>query len=181
MLLGFLYIFLFFIEERTMQVILLERVINLGFIGDVVTVKDGFARNFLIPTRKALRATKENMALFEARKSVIEADNLKKKKEAEAAASKMSGLCVNVIRQAGDSGRLFGSVRNADVSEAAKEAGFVINKSQVVIDSPIKSLGIYVVKVVLHPDVIMDLKVNVAQSEEEAEVQLSEQKDEKEV
>lgn len=155
-----------------MQVVLLERVENLGIIGSIVTVKNGYARNFLLPRKKALRATKENLAYFETQKSVIEAENLKRKKEAEQVAAKMEGLVLNVIRQAGESGHLFGSVRNSDVAEAAHELGFQIAKVQVRIDSPIKTLGIYPLKITLHPEVIVEVKVNVAQTVEEAEAQL---------
>lgn len=155
-----------------MEVVLLERVENLGVIGSVVTVKNGYARNFLLPRKKALRATKENLAYFEAQKSVIEAENLKRKKEAEQVASKMDGLVLNIIRQAGESGHLFGSVRNSDVAEAARDAGFQITKAQVRIDTPIKTLGIYALKVTLHPEVSIEVKVNVAQTIEEADAQL---------
>lgn len=155
-----------------MQVVLLERIENLGIMGSVVKVRDGYARNFLLPKKKALRATKENIAYFEAQKAKLEADNLKRKKDAEKVASKMDDLCVNIIRQADDSGHLFGSVRNTDIAQAVQDAGFVINKSQVQIHSPIKTLGVYVIKVVLHPEVSVDIKVNVAQTNEEAEAQL---------
>lgn len=155
-----------------MQVVLLERVENLGVIGSIVTVKNGYARNFLLPRRKALRATKENLAYFEAQKSVIEAENLKRKKEAERVAVKMEGLVLNILRQAGESGHLFGSVRNSDVAEAACGAGFQIAKGQVRIDTPIKTLGIYSLQVTLHPEVTVEVKVNVAQTVEEAEAQL---------
>lgn len=155
-----------------MQVVLLERVENLGIIGSIVTVKNGYARNYLLPRKKALRATKENLAYFEAQKTVIEAENLKRKKEAEQVAAKMEGLVLNIIRQAGESGHLFGSVRNSDVAEAACEAGFKLTKTQVRIDTPIKVLGIYTLKITLHPEVIVEVKVNVAQTLEEAEAQL---------
>jgi large subunit ribosomal protein L9 len=157
-----------------MQIILLERVVNLGFIGEIVSVKNGFARNFLIPQRKALRATKENIELFKEKKAHIEADNLKKKSEAEIVASKMAGLNVNVMRQAGEFGRLFGSVRSIDIVHAINETGFLVDKSQISLDIPIKTLGIYSVKLILHPDVCVNIGVNVAQSEEEAKSQLKE-------
>lgn len=155
-----------------MQVVLLERVENLGFIGSVVNVKNGYARNFLLPRKKALRATKENLEYFETQKSHLEAENLKRKKEAEQIAGKMKGLNLNIIRQAGDSGHLFGSVRNVDIVEAVCTSGFIINKSQVCIYAPIKMLGVYVIKIALHPEVSVDVKINVAQTPEEAEAQM---------
>lgn len=157
-----------------MQVVLLERIEKLGFIGSVVDVKSGYARNYLFPKKKAMRATKANLAYFETQRVHIEADNLKKKKDAEIVSEKMSGLCINVIRQAGDSGHLFGSVRNTDIAEEISKAGFTINKSHVAINEPIKMLGIYNLKVVLHPEVQVEIKVNVAQTIEEAEAQLEE-------
>jgi large subunit ribosomal protein L9 len=155
-----------------MQVILIERVPSLGIIGDVVSVKDGFARNFLIPQKKALRATKGNIEYFESRKSHIEADNLAKKKEADAVASKMAGLAVEIIRQAGEFGHLFGSVRNVDIAKAISEAGFSVSKSQIILAIPIKTIGIYPIKVHLHPEVYVEILVNVAQSSDEANEQL---------
>lgn len=156
-----------------MQVILLERRENLGAIGSIVNVRPGYARNYLLPQKKALRATKENLEFFESQKTVLEAENLKKKKEAEQVASKMEGLCVNIIRQAGDSGHLFGSVRNADVAQAVCSAGFTINKTQVCINDPVKMLGVYLINILLHPEVSVSIKVNVAQTQEEAEAQLN--------
>ncbi|MDR0633314.1 MAG: 50S ribosomal protein L9 [Holosporales bacterium] len=158
-----------------MEVVLLERVQHLGFIGDVVTVKNGFARNFLIPKGKALRATTENLAIFEKKRALIEADNLKKKEEADVIATKISGLRVRIIRQAGESGRLFGSVRNIDIAKAVCAAGFTVNKSQVSISIPIKMLGVYQVKLMLHSDVFVEVKLHVAQSEEEVDAQIAEE------
>lgn len=153
------------------ELVLLERIEKLGQIGDVVKVRPGYARNFLLPQQKALRATKENISLFESRKAQIVADNLKRKSEAESVASKIKGLIVTMIRQAGESGQLFGSVTARDISEAVSKAGFSINKGQVLIALPIKTLGISTVHVILHPEVTVDVFVNVAKTEEEAKVQ----------
>ena len=154
-----------------MEIILLERVRKLGFMGDVVTVKPGFARHFLLPKGKALRATKENLAFFEKQKKQYEADNLKLKTEAEALAKKMEGLKLVIIRHAGESGHLYGSVAARDITEAAEKAGFSIDRSQVVLDTPIKMLGIHNATITLHPEVDVDVCLNVAKSEEEAVLQ----------
>jgi large subunit ribosomal protein L9 len=154
-----------------MNVILLERVENLGQMGDVVRVKHGFARNYLLPQKKALRASKDNLAFFESRKAQLQADNLKKKGEAEAVAAKMTGVAVVIIRQAGESGQLYGSVAARDVAEGLTKGGFTVGKSQIVIDKPIKTIGIFDVRVVLHPEVSVAVAVNVAQSDEEAQKQ----------
>lgn len=159
-------------KGNDMQVVLLEKVENLGLLGDVVNVADGYGRNFLLPQKKALRATKENLAVFEARRAKLEADNLKRRQDAERVAAKMKDLCVNIIRQADDSGHLFGSVRNTDIVSTVSDAGFTLSKAQVSIQAPIKTLGIHLVKVVLHPEVSIFIKVNVAQTLEEAEAQL---------
>jgi large subunit ribosomal protein L9 len=156
-----------------MQVILLERVAKLGQMGDVVKVKDGYGRNFLLPQGKALRATEANIKGFEARKAQLEAQNLETKKEAEAAAAKLDGQAFIVIRSASDSGALYGSVTTRDVAEAATAAGFTVGRSQVVLDRPIKDLGLHSVSVVLHPEVSVRVSVNVARSAEEAELQAS--------
>ncbi|MDR2464097.1 MAG: 50S ribosomal protein L9 [Holosporales bacterium] len=156
-----------------MRVILLGKVGNLGNLGNVVNVKDGYARNFLLPRKKALRASKENLANFEKQKAVLETENLNRKSEAEQIASKMDGLGVNIIRQAGESGHLFGSVRAIDVSNAINVAGYDVKKSQICINNPIKTLGIHILNVMLHPEVSVCVKINVAQSIEEAEVQIS--------
>jgi large subunit ribosomal protein L9 len=154
-----------------LDVILLERVENLGQMGQVVKVRPGFARNFLLPQKKALRATKENLALFEKQRTQLEAQNLTRKKEAEQVAGKIEGLTVVIIRQAGESGQLYGSVSARDLSDAVTEAGFTIARGQVVLEKPIKTLGMFPLKVVLHPEVSVQVTANVAQSAEEAEMQ----------
>ena len=156
-----------------MQVILLQRVAKLGQMGDVVKVKDGYGRNFLLPQGKALRATEANIKGFEARKAQLEAQNLETKKEAEAAAAKLDGQAFIVIRSASDSGALYGSVTTRDVADAATAAGFTVGRGQVVLDRPIKDLGLHSVSVVLHPEVSVRVSVNVARSAEEAELQAS--------
>jgi large subunit ribosomal protein L9 len=154
-----------------MQVILLERVEKLGQIGDTVSVKDGFARNFLLPKKKALRATDANQKIFEAQRAQIEANNLEAKKEAESVAKKLDGQAYVLIRQASDMGQLYGSVSSRDIAEAATEGGFTINRAQVVLNKPLKTLGISDVRIVLHPEVSVNVTVNIARSEEEAEAQ----------
>ena len=154
-----------------MQVILLERVAKLGQMGDVVKVKDGFARNFLLPRGKALRATDANKAKFEAQRATIEADNAKRREAAEAQAATMTDVSVVLIRQASNAGALYGSVSARDVADAVTEAGHKVLKSAVVLEKPIKTLGITTVKLVLHPEVTVSAKVNVARSPEEAELQ----------
>ncbi|HUN47520.1 MAG TPA: 50S ribosomal protein L9 [Stellaceae bacterium] len=154
-----------------MQVILLERVEKLGQMGQVVDVKPGFARNFLLPQKKALRATKDNIAYFEKQRTQLEAQNLARKGEAEQVAQKLDGLSVVVIRQAGESGQLYGSVSARDIAEAVTEAGFTIARGQVVQEKAIKTLGLYKQRVVLHPEVSVTVTINVAQSAEEAEMQ----------
>ena len=154
-----------------MQVILLERVAKLGQMGDVVTVKDGYARNFLLPQKKALWASEANVKAFEADKAQLEAQNLETKKEAEAMADKLNGQQFIVIRQASDGGNLYGSVTTRDAADAATEAGFTVERRQVLITTPIKELGIHKVAVTLHPEVDAEIELNVARSEEEAELQ----------
>lgn len=154
-----------------MEVILLERIEKLGQMGDVVTVKPGFARNYLLPQKKAMRATKDNMSYFETQRAQLEADNLTRKQEAEAAAAKMEGAAIIVIRQAGDAGHLYGSVSARDISDGLTEAGFTVERRQVTIDRPIKDVGLHDVRLVLHPEVSVSVSVNVARSEEEAQVQ----------
>ncbi|MDP9196724.1 MAG: 50S ribosomal protein L9 [Pseudomonadota bacterium] len=154
-----------------MEIILLERVTHLGQIGDVVTVKPGYARNFLLPQKKALRATKANREVFERQKAQLLARNQELKKEAEALAKKMGGLKVVVIRQAGETGMLYGSVNGRDIADAVKEKGFAVDRGQVSIASPIKALGLFQVQVDLHPEVPVNVTVNVARSEEGAAVQ----------
>ncbi len=154
-----------------MEIILLERVAKLGQIGDVVNVKNGYARNYLLPQNKALRATKANMAVFEEQRKEIEANNLKAKTEAEAVAKKMDGTSVVLIRQAGESGQLFGSVSARDIADALEDAGFKTDKSQVVLDRSIKILGLNDIAIRLHAEVDITVTVNVARSPEEAEIQ----------
>jgi large subunit ribosomal protein L9 len=154
-----------------MQVILLERIGRLGQMGDVVTVKNGFARNFLLPQKKALRATPENLARFEKDRGQLEARNLELKKEAEAVAGKLGGQSFVAIRQAGDTGQLYGSVTTRDIAEVVSGGGFSIDRRQVVLDRPIKTLGMQHVRVALHPEVIVEVMLNVARSEDEAERQ----------
>jgi large subunit ribosomal protein L9 len=155
-----------------MEVILLERIEKLGRIGEVVKVKPGYARNFLLPQKKALRATEANRARFEQQRHQIEANNLKRRQEAESVSGKVDGLNVVLVRQAGENGQLFGSVSPRDIAEAVSAKGVTIDRRQVVLDKPIKSLGLFPVRVALHPEVIVTVTANVAKSEEEAEIQL---------
>ena len=154
-----------------MDVILLERVYNLGQIGDVVKVKPGYARNFLLPHKKALRATEANKARFEAQRAQIEANNLERRTEAEQIRGRVDGLKVVLIRQAGETGQLFGSVTSRDLAEAVTAAGFTVERRQIILDHPIKLLGLHPVRVALHPEVIVTVSANVAKSTEEAEAQ----------
>ena len=154
-----------------MQVILLERVEKLGQIGDVVTVKDGFARNFLLPNKKALRANESNRKVFEANRAQIEADNASRRGEAEIASKDVDGKSVTLIRQASNAGQLYGSVSVRDIVEALEAEGAKVSKGMIVLDRPIKSIGVETVKVTLHPEVVVTIKVNVARSPEEAELQ----------
>jgi len=151
-----------------MQVILLERIGRLGQMGDIVTVKDGYARNFLLPQGKALRATEANRKHFDSQRAQLEARDLERKTEAEAVAEKLNGQSFIVIRQAGDNGQLYGSVSTRDISEAVTEGGFSIERQQVRLDRPIKMLGLHEVRVSLHGDVVPHVVINVARSEEEA-------------
>jgi large subunit ribosomal protein L9 len=153
------------------DVILLERVDKLGQMGQVVKVKPGFARNYLLPQKKALRATKQNLAYFEKQRAQLEAQNLERRSEAEQVAAKMNGLTVVVIRQAGESGQLYGSVTARDIADAVTAAGYTVTRGQVVLDRPIKTLGMHKDRIVLHPEVSVEITVNVAQSAEEAEMQ----------
>jgi large subunit ribosomal protein L9 len=153
------------------ELILLQRVEKLGQMGEVVKVKPGYARNFLLPQAKAVRATKANRERFERERVQLEAQNLKRREEAERVAERVQGLAVVLIRQAGDSGSLFGSVTSRDIADAATAAGLTIERSQVLLQNPIKVLGISSVRVALHPEVAIDVKVNVARSAEEAEKQ----------
>ena len=156
-----------------MQVILLERVAKLGQMGDVVDVKAGFARNYLLPQGKALTASEANVASFEAQKAQLEARNLETRKEAEAMAAKLDGQQFIVIRSASDAGALYGSVTPRDAADAATEEGFSLEKKQVVLARPIKDLGLHDVHVLLHPEVDVTIQLNVARSVEEAELQAS--------
>ena len=156
-----------------MQVVLLERVEKLGQMGDVVSVKDGYARNYLLPQSKALRATEDNLKQFEAQRAQLEARNLELKKEAEAVAAKMDGQQFIIIRQASEAGSLYGSVTSRDAADVATEGGFTIEKRQIVLDKPVKELGLHPMRVVLHPEVDATITINVARSEEEAELQAS--------
>jgi len=155
-----------------MEVILLERIERLGQMGDIVNVKTGYARNFLLPQKKAMRATSSNRAVFEQQRSHLEADNLERRQEAESVAGKIDGIDVTIIRQAGDSGQLYGSVSARDIGDSVTEAGVTVNRSQIVLDRPIKALGIYETRVVLHPEVSVTVTVNVARTDEEAKIQL---------
>lgn len=154
-----------------MQVILLERVENLGQMGDVVKVKAGYARNFLLPRNKALRATNQNVSMFEAQKKVLLADNLKKREEAEQVAKKADGVTVVLVRQASEAGQLYGSVSAADIADAVTQKGFKISKSQVSMERAYKVLGLFPVKVSLHPEVTVSVTINIARSLEEANIQ----------
>ena len=151
-----------------MQVILLERIGRLGQMGDVVTVKDGFARNFLLPQRKALRATKANRERFEKERAQLEARNLEQKSEASGVAGKLQGQSFIIVRQAGDSGQLYGSVTTRDISTVVTEGGFSIERRQVMLDRPIKTLGLHEVRIGLHAEVEPRVTINVARSPDEA-------------
>lgn len=155
-----------------MQIILLERIEKLGQMGDLVNVKPGYARNYLLPQGKALRANKANMERFESERAQREADNLTQRSEAETEAKKMDGLAVNMVRAASEMGQLFGSVTSRDIAEAVTEAGFTIDRSQVVMDRAIKALGLTETRIRLHPEVSVSVIVNIARSLAEAETQL---------
>lgn len=154
-----------------MQVVLLERVEKLGQMGDVVKVKDGFARNFLLPRKKALRATKANIEQFEGQRAQLEARNLELKKEAEELHSRVNGQAFIVLRQAGETGILYGSVSTRDIADAMTTGGFTTARNQVVLDKPIKTIGLHDVRIVLHPEVSATISINVARTEEEAQRQ----------
>lgn len=154
-----------------MQVILLERIGRLGQMGDVVRVRDGFARNFLLPQGKALRATDENRKQFETQRVHLEARNLELKAEAEAVAGRLDGKVFVAIRQAGDTGQLYGSVSTRDIADVIGEGGFSIDRRQVLLDRPIKALGVHEIKLQLHPEVIINASLNVARSTDEADRQ----------
>ena len=155
-----------------MDVILLQRIESLGQMGDVVKVKPGFARNFLLPQKKAMRATKENMAFFEKQRAQLEAQNLKQRADAQAVADKMGDkFSVVIIRQAGETGMLYGSVSSRDIAVAVTEGGVTVTRAQVLLDQPIKALGLFKTRVALHPEVAVGITVNIAQSPEEAKLQ----------
>ncbi|MEQ3626382.1 MAG: 50S ribosomal protein L9 [Celeribacter sp.] len=156
-----------------MDVILLERVAKLGQMGEVVSVKEGYARNFLLPQGKALRANASNIARFETEKAQLETRNLETKKEADGLGEKLAGQQFVVIRSASDSGALYGSVTTRDVADAATEEGFSVDRKQIVLYAPIKELGVHPVQVKLHPEVEVEIEINVARSAEEAELQAS--------
>ena len=158
-----------------MQVILLERVEKLGQMGQKVTVKPGYARNYLLPQKKALRATEANIKYFESQRVQLEAHNLKRRTEAEQIAQKMGTLSVTLIRQASEIGQLYGSVRSGDIAEAISTNGYTVEKSQIVLPVPIKTLGVHVAKLKLHPEVEVIVNVQVAKSEEEAHAQFDNQ------
>ena len=154
-----------------MEVILLERIEKLGQMGDLARVKDGYARNYLLPEGKALRATRTNRERFERERAQLEAANIERRAEAVDIAGRMNGLSVAVVRQAGDAGQLYGSVSARDIADAVTGAGFTVARRQVALDRPIKTLGLHPARIVLHPEVVVTVKVNVARSEEEARLQ----------
>jgi large subunit ribosomal protein L9 len=153
------------------QVILLERVESLGQMGEVVKVKPGYARNFLLPRNKALRATKDNIAYFDGQKKVLEAENLKRRDEAEKVGKKVNGAKAVIIRQASEAGQLYGSVSARDIADAVVEQGFKVDRNQVRMDRAYKLLGLYPVKINLHPEMTVEVTINIARSEEEAKIQ----------
>jgi large subunit ribosomal protein L9 len=153
------------------ELILLQRVEKLGQMGDIVKVRPGFARNYLLAQKKALRANKDNLARFEQQRAQLEAQNLRRREEAERVAERVAGLSVVIIRQAGDSGSLYGSVSARDICEATTAAGLTIDRQQVHLEHPIKMLGLATVRVALHPEVLIPVTVNVARSQEEADRQ----------
>jgi large subunit ribosomal protein L9 len=153
------------------ELILLERVEKLGQMGQIVKVRPGFARNYLLPQKKAMRATKDNLAYFETQRAQLEANNLARKSEASQVGEKLDGLKVVLIRQAGESGQLYGSVSSRDIADAVTAAGFTVDRQQIVLDRPIKTLGLHPVRVMLHPEVSVTVTANVAQSAEAAEMQ----------
>jgi large subunit ribosomal protein L9 len=154
-----------------MQIILLERVEKLGSIGDVVSVKDGYARNFLLPLKKALRSNAANLKVFEANRARIESDNASRRGEAETHGKTVDGMSVVLIRASSNSGQLYGSVAVRDIVESLNEQGAIVTRSMVVLDRPIKTVGVFDVRVTLHPEVVVTVKVNVARSPDEADQQ----------
>ena len=156
-----------------MEVILLERIEKLGQMGDVVNVKTGFARNYLLPQNKALRKTKQNLTRFESQRAQLEADNLTRKNEAENIASKLENMNITIIRAAGETGQLYGSVTSRDIAESVTKAGISINKNQVILNRALKVLGLEPIRISLHPEVSVEITANIARNKEEAEQQLS--------
>ena len=154
-----------------MEVILLERIEKLGQMGDVVTVKPGYARNFLLPQKKALRATDGNKSQFESQRAQLEAENLERRKDAEAVAAKLGDLDIALIRQAGDNGQLYGSVSGRDLADSVSEAGVTISRGQILLDRSIKELGLHPVRISLHPEVQVEITINVARTDDEAQTQ----------
>jgi large subunit ribosomal protein L9 len=154
-----------------MQVILLQRIGRLGQMGDIVNVKDGYARNFLLPQKKALRATDDNKKVFEGRRAQLEADNLAHKSEAQAVAAKLDGKSFVLIRAAGDTGQLYGSVSNRDIATVITDGGFTVDRNQIVLEKPIKALGLTPAKILLHPEVAANVTLNIARSQDEDEKQ----------
>jgi large subunit ribosomal protein L9 len=154
-----------------MEIVLLQRIEKLGQMGDVVTVREGYGRNYLLPHGKALRATKANLVRFETERAQLETRNLELRGEAEAAAEKLDGQMFAIIRQASEAGSLYGSVTARDIAESATEGGFSVERGQVAIDRPVKELGIHPVRVILHPEVAATISINVARSEDEAKLQ----------
>jgi large subunit ribosomal protein L9 len=153
------------------QVILLQRIGRLGQMGDIVNVKDGYARNYLLPQKKALRATEDNKKVFEGRRAQLEVDNLSHKKEAEAVGAKLEGKSFVIIRAAGDTGQLYGSVSTRDIAAVISEGGFTVDRNQIVLDRPIKTLGLTPAKIQLHPEVLSTVSLNIARSQDEADKQ----------
>ena len=156
-----------------MEVILLERIEKLGQMGDVVNVKTGFARNYLLPQNKALRKTKQNLSRFESERAQLEADNLTRKNEAENIAGKLENMNVTILRAAGETGQLYGSVTSRDIAESVTKAGISINKNQVILNRALKVLGLEPIRISLHPEVSVEVTANIARNKEEAEQQLS--------
>lgn len=152
-----------------MEIVLLERIEKLGQMGDVVKVRPGYARNYLLPQKKALRASKENLEYFKRQRVQLEAANLKRREEAEQVAGRMGGLAIIIVRQAAEGGQLYGSVTARDIAEAVKEAGFTIQRGQVQLNQPIKTLGSHSLTLALHPEVGVGVTVTVARSQEEAQ------------
>jgi large subunit ribosomal protein L9 len=154
-----------------MQVILLQRIGRLGQMGDVVNVKDGYARNFLLPQKKALRATEDNKKVFESKRAQLEAHNLEQKNEADAVSGKLDKQSFVIIRSAGDTGQLYGSVSTRDIADVVTAGGFTVNRNQIVLDKPIKTLGVHDARIQLHPEVICGITLNIARSQDEADKQ----------